>query len=97
MKARRLALAGILVVRGVLGHLVDLAKPNGALRMLCAITDPLIAQVVGLNLPTQPSAAGVETELNDLLDTLIGGPGDTIAIMKGTCAATLGSAAMLVQ
>jgi hypothetical protein len=61
------------------------------------VTDPLVAQVIGLNLPTQPSAAGVETELNDLLDTLISGPGDTIAIMKGTCAASLGSAAMLVQ
>jgi hypothetical protein len=61
------------------------------------VTDPLVAQVVGLNLPTQPSAAAVEAELNDLLDTLIAGPGDTIAIMKGTCAATLGSAAMLVQ
>jgi hypothetical protein len=53
--------------------------------------------VIGLNLPTQPDSTDVETELNALLDTLIAGPGNTIAIMKGTCAATLGSAAMLVQ
>jgi hypothetical protein len=61
------------------------------------VTDPLITRMIGLNLPTQPDTAVVDAELNDLLDRLIGGSGDTNAIMKGACAATLGSAAMLVQ
>ncbi len=61
------------------------------------VTDPLVNRIIGINLPTQPDANDVEIELNDLLDTLIGGSGNTNAIMKGTCAAALGSAAMLVQ
>ena len=62
------------------------------------LIDPLIERVIGLNLPTQPDPADAETELNALLDTLVASPGDnTIAIAKGTCAAALGSAAMLVQ
>jgi hypothetical protein len=59
--------------------------------------DPLVAGVIGVNLPTQPTAAEVEAELNSLITDLMATPGDTNAIMKGTCAAALGSAAMLVQ
>ena len=62
------------------------------------LIDPLVEQVVGLNLPTQPVPGDVELELNALLDRLIASPGEnTNAIAKGTCAAALGSAAMLVQ
>lgn len=61
------------------------------------VTDPLVEKMVGLNLPTQPDTADVETELDALLTRLVAGSGDTNAIMKGTCAAALGSAAMLVQ
>ncbi len=61
------------------------------------VTDPLVANVVGINLPTQPDEAAVAAELNALMDQLIAGSGNTIAIMKGTCASALGSAAMLVQ
>ncbi len=61
------------------------------------VTGPLITRMVGVNLPTQPDAASVENELNSLITLLIAGPGDTNAIMKGACAATLGSAALLVQ
>jgi hypothetical protein len=62
------------------------------------LVNPLVEHVVGLNIPTQPAPADVESELNALLDRLVASPGDnTIAIAKGTCAAALGSAAMLVQ
>ena len=53
--------------------------------------------MIGINLPTQPSAAQVEAELDQLITDLIATPGDTNAIMKGTCGAALGSAAMLIQ
>ncbi|MCP4299180.1 MAG: LamG domain-containing protein [Gammaproteobacteria bacterium] len=74
--------------------------------------DPLIARAVG-NAPggpqiaTQPSYAVVYDELaafqaagnrpDNLIDRLLAGPSDTRAIAKGVCAATLGSAATLVQ
>lgn len=61
------------------------------------VTGPLIERVIGINLPTQPDPVDVEAELNVLLNRLIAGSGTTNAIMKGTCAAALGSAAMLVQ
>ena len=59
--------------------------------------DPLVEHVVGINLPTQPTALQVEAELDQLITDLIATPGDTNAIMKGTCGAALGSAAMLIQ
>lgn len=61
------------------------------------VTDPLTARVIGSGLPTQPDTAAVAVEINSLIDALITGQGDTNAIMKGACAAALGSAAMLVQ
>jgi len=61
------------------------------------VTDPLVTRMVGLNLPTQTDTTDVEAELDALLTRLIGGSGDTNAIMKGACASALGSAAMLVQ
>ena len=61
------------------------------------VIDPLVEKMVGLNLPTQPDTTEVENEIDYLLGRLISGSGDTNAIMKGACASTLGSAAMLVQ
>ena len=53
-----------------------------------------------LNMPSREigaTALQVEAELDQLITDLIATPGDTDAIMKGTCGAALGSAAMLVQ
>ncbi|MEZ5550579.1 MAG: LamG domain-containing protein [Pseudomonadales bacterium] len=61
------------------------------------VIDPLLANMVGLNLPTQADPAEVTAEVNALIDRLIGGPSNTDSIMKGACASVLGSAAMLVQ
>ncbi|MEM8767299.1 MAG: LamG domain-containing protein [Pseudomonadota bacterium] len=73
------------------------AAKGSAFSNRALVTDPLVANVVGINLPTQPDEAAVAAELNTLMDQLIAGSGNTIAIMKGTCASALGSAAMLVQ
>ena len=67
-----------------------------------AVTDPLINNMVGLGLPTQPATTAVEGEVNALIDRLLPCSGaectDRVeGIMKGACASVLGSAAMLVQ
>ena len=67
-----------------------------------AVIDPIIDNMVGRGLATQPDVAAVEQELNDLIDGLSACGGSCESdrverIMKATCAATLGSAAMLVQ
>jgi len=67
-----------------------------------AVVDPLVANFVGLNLPTQPNVTALEGEVNALIDRLVNCGGscevDRVErIMKGACAAVLGSAAMLVQ
>ena len=74
--------------------------------------DPLIARAVGQastgpQIASQPSYSVVYEELasfaaaggrpDNLIDRLLAGPSDTRAIAKGVCAATLGSAATLVQ
>ncbi len=74
--------------------------------------DPLIARAVGNGpagpqIATQPSYGVVYDELasftaignrpDNLIDRLLAGSSDTRAIAKGVCAATLGSAATLVQ
>lgn len=66
------------------------------------LIDPLISRMVGLGLEQQPSATEIRGELNALIDRLdnCGGscPADrTVVIGKATCAAVLGSAAMLVH
>jgi hypothetical protein len=71
------------------------------------VSDPIIDRMVGRNLDTQPLAADVEAELHTLIADLRAALGScgtcgTDAekvenIMKGACAAALGSAAMLVQ
>jgi hypothetical protein len=67
-----------------------------------AVTGPLVANFVGVSVPTQPNVAALEGELNALINRLLACGGSCEAdrverIMKGTCAAVLGSAAMLVQ
>lgn len=69
---------------------------------------PLYYRVLGFNLASQPDQAAVTTELNNLIQNLMNnhltdsnsnndGAADTRNIVKATCAATLGSAAMLIQ
>ncbi len=71
------------------------------------IIDPLLARALGDDLTTQPDPAAVKGELNALMDRLTAcatGPGATCAtvartgeVVKATCAAVLGSAAVLLQ
>ena len=71
-----------------------------------AITNPLLDKFMGENLTIQPDKETIRTELNDLIDILDGcsdcsTDSDYIErtgkVVKGTCAAVLGSAVMLVQ
>ena len=70
-----------------------------------AVIDPLYANVVGSGLLTQPDESAMKTELESLIQTLVGnavsrgetGSVPTQKIVKATCAAALGSAAVLVQ
>lgn len=66
------------------------------------ILDPLLARIVGSGLLSQPDDADVKIELNNLIDTMTacgGGcaAGHTETVVKATCSAVLGSAAMLIQ
>ena len=79
---------------------------SGANRDL--IIDPLIDNVMGLGIQTQPDFTVVRDELgyvqpagtrpDNLVDRLVdGGEADTPAIAKGVCAAVLGSAITMIQ
>jgi hypothetical protein len=68
------------------------------------ITTPILDRMIGIDIATQPDRASVEAELNNLIDRLtVCGPNDTcdiqhtLNVAKASCAATLGSAAMLLQ
>ncbi|MEZ5500142.1 MAG: LamG domain-containing protein [Steroidobacteraceae bacterium] len=71
------------------------------------VIDPLIERVVGqfagsAELGTQPSAAEVRTEINDLIAKLTAGAaggqsGRTAVVAKASCAAVLGSGSLLLQ
>lgn len=66
------------------------------------IINPLMDKAVGVGLTSQPTIAEVRGRLNTLMDALTacGGTcpaGRTEAVVKGTCASVLGSAAMLIQ
>jgi len=66
------------------------------------IFDPLLTGIVGSNLATQPSDTDVKSELNELAVKLTACGGScssdrTEIVVKAVCAATLGSAAMLIQ
>ena len=79
------------------------AAPAAAFANRALVTDPLIDNIVGRGLGTQPDLADLATEVNALIDRLTscGGscatPARTVSVMKASCAAVLGSAAMLVQ
>ncbi len=71
------------------------------------LVNPLIDNIMGTGLASQPAYADVYAELasfqatggrpDNLIDRLLSGPSDTRAISKGACAAILGSAVTLVQ
>jgi hypothetical protein len=72
------------------------------------IIEPLIDNVMGLAIQTQPDFTAVRNELGyvpadgtrpaNLVDRLVsGGSADTPAVAKGVCAAVLGSAVTLIQ
>jgi len=66
------------------------------------IFDPLISNIMGTNLVSQPDPVDVKNELDSLTNTLTAcGTGcasdRTNTVVKAVCAAALGSAAMLVQ
>lgn len=66
------------------------------------VLDPLINTMVGRNLQSQPRITELETELDNLMDTLTacGGscPADrTETVVKASCAAVLGSATTLIH
>ncbi len=71
------------------------------------MVNPLIDNIMGTGLTSQPAYADVYAELasfqatggrpDNLIDRLLSGPSDTRAISKGACAAILGSAVTLVQ
>jgi len=64
--------------------------------------DPLLDNMIGNSIATQPDRVALETELSALVATLTAcgagcAPDRTERVVKATCAAVLGSAAMLVQ
>ncbi|MFT3907659.1 MAG: LamG domain-containing protein [Steroidobacteraceae bacterium] len=65
------------------------------------VISPLLANGLGSNLTSQPTDADVTTELSNLIDRLVASDssssGRTANITKATCAAVLGSAAMLIK
>lgn len=66
------------------------------------VIDPLLNRVMGSGLSSQPAAAEVKTELENLITRLTacgnGCAADrTEAVVKAVCSATVGSAVMLVQ
>ena len=85
------------------------AAPAAAFANRNLLLRPLVDRVMGVAIQTQPDAVDVENELGynafdpitrrpqNLIDRLIAGGTDTRSISKGTCAAVLGSATMLVQ
>jgi len=69
-----------------------------------AVINPLLANLVGSNLASQPADNDISTELNSLIDALTTcsatsscAADRTKTVVKATCAAVLGSAVTLVQ
>lgn len=67
-----------------------------------AVIDPIVDRMVGQGLATQPDVVEVSDSIDELIDRLSACSGSCPAgrvasVMKASCAATLGSAAMLVQ
>ena len=70
------------------------AAPATAYADTSVIIDPLIANMVGAGLSSQPDIA---SELDALIGRLLSGSANTAGVAKGTCAAAVGGATMLVQ
>ena len=83
------------------------AAPATAFANRDALINPLIDNMMGIAIQTQPDFVTIRDELGyapvsgaypgDLIDRLIAGGTDTRSIAKGTCAALVGSAVTLVQ
>ena len=79
------------------------ADPAAAFADRSLVLTPLNERLLGVNINTQPSTAGVDTDINSLIDDLMtcgGGACEadrTERIVKAACATVLGSASMLVQ
>jgi hypothetical protein len=84
------------------------AAPNTAFINRDLLITPLIDNMMGIAIQTQPDLVTVRDELGyapfvagdhpgALIDRLISGGTDTRSIAKGTCAAVLGSAVTLMQ
>jgi hypothetical protein len=68
------------------------------------IITPILDRVIGLNIQDQPDRTAVQAELNSLIDSLTDCSGGKVCdanytqtVVKATCAAAIGSAALLVQ
>lgn len=66
------------------------------------VIDPLIARTIGTGLSTQPAAATVRTELNNLMDTLCPGgtcssSSRTLVVVKAACTAAVASGVTTIQ
>ena len=72
------------------------APASSAFNDRSLVIDPLIDNMVGRNVATQPQISELTDEVDALITRLQPG-GQTTSIMKGACASVLGSAAMLVQ
>ena len=85
------------------------AAPGVAFGNRAALITPLVDNIMGIGIATQPNAADVENEIgynvfnpttlrpDNLIDRLIAGGTDTRSIAKGACAAVLGSGVLLMQ
>ena len=83
------------------------AAPATAYANRDALITPLVDNMMGIAIQTQPDFVTVRDELGfapiagaypgDLIDRLIAGGTDTASIAKGACAAVLGSAVTLIQ
>lgn len=75
---------------------------NTAFDVRAEVLDPLVTNMVGININTQPNIIALQGEVNALITRLMNCGGSCESdrverIMKGACASVLGSAAMLVQ
>ena len=73
------------------------AAPATAFADRDLLLDPLIDNMVGNGIGTQPDIPALRTEVNSLVDGLISSGTSTETIVKAACASVLGSAAMLIQ
>ena len=73
------------------------AAPGAAFADRDLLLDPLVDNMVGNGIGTQPDLVALRAEVNSLVDGLILSGTSTETIVKASCASVLGSAAMLIQ